>query len=118
MTLTEQLSVIVSDAFEACGYDRTLGTVTVSDRPELCQFQCNGAFGGAKLHRKAPAMIANDVAAKLAENPLFAKTEVAMPGFLNLTLTDEALSRMAMDVVSGERALVEPLGAGKSAIVD
>ena len=118
MTLTEQLSVIVSDAFEACGYDRTLGTVTVSDRPELCQFQCNGAFGGAKLHRKAPAMIAGDVAAKLGENPLFAKAEVAMPGFLNLTLTDDALSRMAMDVVSGERTLVEPVGAGKTAIVD
>ena len=118
MTLTEQLSAIVSDAFEACGYDRALGTVTVSDRPELCQFQCNGAFGGAKLHRKAPAMIANDVAAKLSEDPLFAKAEVAMPGFLNLTLTDDALSQMAMDVANGERALVEPVGAGKTAIVD
>ncbi len=118
MTLTQQLSVIVSDAFEACGYDRSLGTVTVSDRPELCQFQCNGAFGGAKLHRKAPAMIAGDVAAKLGENPLFAKADVAMPGFLNLTLTDEALSQMAMDVANGERTLVEPVGAGKTAIVD
>ncbi len=118
MTLTDQLSAIVSDAFEACGYDRSLGTVTVSDRPELCQFQCNGAFGGAKLHRKAPAMIAGDVAAKLAENPLFAKAEVAMPGFLNLTLTDDAISQMAMEVVSGDRTLVEPVGAGKTAIVD
>ncbi len=118
MTLTEQLSAVVSDAFEACGYDRSLGTVTVSDRPELCQFQCNGAFGGAKLHRKAPAMIAGDVAAKLAENPMFKSAEVAMPGFLNLTLTDEALSTMAMEIAAGERALVEPVGAGKTAIVD
>ncbi len=118
MTLTDQLSAIVADAFEACGYDRSLGTVTVSDRPELCQFQCNGAFGGAKLHRKAPAMIAGDVAQKLSENPLFAKAEVAMPGFLNLTLTDDAISQMAMDVANGKRALVEPVGAGKTAIVD
>jgi len=118
MMLTEQLTAIVSDAFEACGYDRSLGTVTVSDRPELCQFQCNGAFGGAKLHRKAPAMIANDVAAKLTENPLFAKAEVAMPGFLNLTLTDAAIAQMAMDVANGERTLVEQSGAGKTAIVD
>ena len=118
MTLTDQLSAIVADAFEACGYDRSLGTVTVSDRPELCQFQCNGAFGGAKLHRKAPAVIAGDVANKLAENPLFAKAEVAMPGFLNLTLTDDAISQMAMEVVSGERALVEPIGHGKTAIID
>ncbi len=118
MTLTQQLTALVSDAFEACGYDRSLGTVTVSDRPELCQFQCNGAFGGAKLHRKAPAMIAGDVAAKLREDPLFAKAEVAMPGFLNLTLSDEALSDMAMTLGTDKRPLVEPIGAGKTVIVD
>ncbi|MBR5134925.1 MAG: arginine--tRNA ligase [Clostridia bacterium] len=118
MTLTEQLTVLVSDAFEACGYDRSLGTVTVSDRPELCQFQCNGAFGGAKLHRKAPAMIANDVAAKLNENSLFKSAEVAMPGFLNLTLTDDAIASMAADLASGERALVEPIGKGQTVVVD
>ena len=118
MTLTEQLTVLVSDAFEACGYDRSLGTVTVSDRPELCQFQCNGAFGGAKLHRKAPAMIAGDVAAKLNENPLFKSAEVAMPGFLNLTLTDDAIASMAADLASGERALVEPIGKGQTVVVD
>ena len=118
MTLTKQLTLIVSDAFEACGYDRSLGTVTVSDRPELCQFQCNGAFGGAKLHRKAPAMIAGDVAAKLAENPMFAKAEVAMPGFLNLTLKDEALAAMAMVLGTEERPLVEQVGKDKTVIVD
>ncbi len=118
MVFTEYLSGIVADAFEACGYDRSLGVVTPSDRPELCQFQCNGAFGGAKLHRKAPAMIAGDVAAKLAENPLFAKAEVAMPGFLNLTLTDEALAAAVAEFATGERALVEPIGEGKTAIVD
>ncbi|MBQ3094662.1 MAG: arginine--tRNA ligase [Clostridia bacterium] len=118
MTLTDFLTNLVSDAFEACGYDRTLGTVTPSDRPELCQFQCNGAFGGAKLHRKAPAMIANDVAAKLSENPLFAKADVAMPGFLNLTLTDDAIASMVMEFATGERALVEPVGQGKTAVVD
>lgn len=118
MIMTDYLSALVADAFEACGYDRSLGVVTLSDRPELCQFQCNGAFGGAKLHRKAPAMIANDVAAKLSENPLFAKAEVAMPGFLNLTLSDEALGTMAMELGSEARPLVEPVGAGKTVVVD
>ncbi len=118
MTLIDFLTARVADAFEQCGYDRTLGTVTVSDRPELCQFQCNGAFGGAKLHRKAPAMIANDVAAVLQNDPLFEKAEVAMPGFLNLTLTDEAIASMTAEYISGERALIEPVGKGKTVVVD
>lgn len=118
MLLTDSLSHIVADAFEVCGYDRSLGVVTLSDRPELCQFQCNGAFGGAKLHRKAPAMIAGDVAKVLGENPLFEKAEVAMPGFLNLTLSDKALASMAMELGSDARPLVEPVGAGKTVVVD
>ncbi len=118
MTLTAFLTNRVADAFEACGYDRALGTVTVSDRLDLCQFQCNGAFGGAKLYRKAPAMIANDVAAKLREDAMFAAVEVAMPGFLNITLTDEALCAMTAEFISGERAVVEPIGEGKPVVVD
>jgi len=118
MVITEFLSGIVADAFAACGYDRSLGTVTPSDRPELCQFQCNGAFGGAKLHRKAPAMIAGDVAAVLRENPLFAAVEVANPGFLNMTLTDEALSSMVAEFATGVRPLVEPVGKGQTVVVD
>ncbi len=118
MVLTDYLSGIVSDAFAACGYDASLGTVTPSDRPELCQFQCNGAFGGAKLHRKAPAMIAGDVAAVLRENPLFAAVEVANPGFLNMTLTDDAIASMVAQFATGERPLVEPVGAGQTVVVD
>ena len=118
MTLTTFLTNRVADAFEACGYDRALGTVTVSDRLDLCQFQCNGAFGGAKLYRKAPAMIANDVAAKLREDAMFAAVDVAMPGFLNMTLTDEALCAMTAEYISGERNVIEPVGEGKTVVVD
>ena len=66
--ITTTLSGIVSEAFEKCGYDPKLGSVSVSDRMDLCQFQCNGAFAGAKLYRKAPFMIANDVKAVLESN--------------------------------------------------
>ena len=55
----------VSDAFEACGYERELGRVTVSNRPDLCEYQCNGAMAGAKKYHKAPFMIADEVAEKL-----------------------------------------------------
>ena len=92
---TEILTQIVSDAFAACGYDPALGTVTLSDRQDLCQYQCNGAFAGAKLYRKAPFMIAQDVADKLNADSVFAKAEVVKPGFLNLTLKDEELLKLA-----------------------
>ena len=89
--LTEQLTRIVSDAFEKCGYDRTLGSVTVSDRQDLCQFQCNGAFGAAKQAHKPPFAVADEVAAVLRENAMFSKAEMVKPGFLNLSLSDEAI---------------------------
>jgi len=89
--LTEQLGEIVSDAFERCGYDRALGGVTVSDRQDLCQFQCNGAFGAAKQAHKAPFLVAEEVAAVLRENDIFSKAEMVKPGFLNLSLSDAAI---------------------------
>lgn len=118
MTVTDTLTALVSDAFESCGYDRSLGVVTLSDRLDLCQFQCNGAFGGAKLYHKAPAKIASEVAEVLQKNELFAKAEVAMPGFLNLTLSDHALAANADELLKGARPLIEQVGNGRTVIVD
>lgn len=100
--ITTTLSGIVSEAFEKCGYDPKLGSVSVSDRMDLCQFQCNGAFAGAKLYKKAPFMIANDVKAVLENNDIFAKVEVANPGFLNLTLTDAYLVDYLNGIIADE----------------
>lgn len=91
LTLTHELSDMVADAFEGCGYGRDWGQVSGSDRLDLCQFQCNGAFACAKRYHKAPLAIAEEVAAVLARNPLFARVDAAPPGFLNLTLSDAAL---------------------------
>ena len=60
----------MAGAFEAAGYDRELGKVTVSNRPDLCEYQCNGAMAGAKRYHKAPIMIAGDVAGKLQDGEL------------------------------------------------
>lgn len=90
-TILEQLTDTVSAAFAAAGYDADLGAVTVSDRADLCQFQCNGALSGAKRHHKAPRAIATDVAAVLIADPRFSLVEIAGPGFINLSLTDETL---------------------------
>ncbi len=65
--LTEEMG----KAFEAAGYEAALGRVTLSNRPDLCEYQCNGAMAGAKKYKKAPIMIANDVAARLADSPVF-----------------------------------------------
>ena len=94
-TLRNRLTSIVEDAFVAAGYDKSLGTVTFSDRPDLCQFQCNGALTGAKLHRKSPMMIANDVLALLSGNEIFKSVSVAPPGFINIILTDEFIAKEA-----------------------
>ena len=63
------ISQEVMNAFESCGYDASYGKVGISNRPDLCEFQCNGAMAGAKKYKKAPVMIANDVVAKLQERP-------------------------------------------------
>ena len=98
-SITKKLTEIVSDAFEKCGYERSLGVVTASDRLDLCQFQCNGAFAGAKLYKKAPFMLADDVAAVLKAEDIFSKVEVVKPGFLNLSLCDDYMLALTREIV-------------------
>lgn len=98
--LIDLISEEVQNAFEAAGYARELGKVTVSNRPDLCEYQCNGAMAGAKQYKKAPIMIANDVAAKLTGSSVFEKAEAAAPGFLNLNLKNEFVG----EYVKGMRA--------------
>lgn len=93
--ITQTLSEIVSQAFEIAGYDSSLGAVTASDRLDLCQFQCNGAFAAAKQYHKAPFIVAEQVAEVLKSDGIFSKVEVAKPGFLNLTLNDSYLLEQA-----------------------
>lgn len=87
--ILELISKEVSAAFEAAGYDSELGKVTISNRPDLCEYQCNGAMAGAKKYGKAPFMIADAVAEKLAGNEVFSSVESVKPGFLNLKLSED-----------------------------
>ncbi len=117
-TLTERLTDTVSAAFAAAGYDPSLGAVTASDRADLCQFQCNGALSGAKLHHKAPRAIAADVAAILAADPQFALVDVAGPGFINLSLTDEALLSALADMAADPHLGVPQAEAPMTMVID
>lgn len=87
--ILDLISDEMKDAFEQAGYARELGKVTLSNRPDLCEYQCNGAMAGAKQYKKAPVMIAGDVAAKLSDSKVFERAEAVAPGFLNLTLRKE-----------------------------
>ncbi|MFN0022579.1 MAG: arginine--tRNA ligase [Parvularculaceae bacterium] len=109
MVLTAELSALAGAAFAAEGFDSALGAVKISDRPDLAQFQCNGALAAAKAAGKNPREIADKVAGRLRASPLFSDVSLAGPGFINLTLTDAALaeranSGAASDTAGGYRA--------------
>ena len=87
--ILEVISKEVSAAFEAAGYDAELGKVTLSNRPDLCEYQCNGAMAGAKKYGKAPFMIADAVAEKLQGSEIFSSVESVKPGFLNLKVSED-----------------------------
>ena len=82
----------VTKAFTECGYDAKYAKVTLSNRPDLCEYQCNGAMAAAKEYKKAPFMIADEVVEKLAVNPMFAMAESVKPGFLNLKINEAYLA--------------------------
>lgn len=105
-------------AFKDAGYDENLGKVTVSNRPDLCEYQCNGAMAGAKLYKKAPLMIANDVAARLSESKAFSKVEVVPPGFINLNVSDAFLAGYVQKMAESEKYGVTLPENKKSYIID
>ena len=96
--LLELITEEFEKAFEKNEYDKKLGKVVVSNRPDLCQYQCNGAMAGAKLYHKAPIMIANQVVESLQENEMFESVEAVMPGFINIKLNSEFVAKYLNDM--------------------
>ena len=115
------LSIIsreIGDAFEACGYERELGRVTVSNRPDLCEYQCNGAMAGAKVYHKAPIMIANDVVAKLAGSKVLEMAEAVNPGFINLKVSGAYMAQYLEEMRNSEKMGVEEAKDPQTMILD
>ena len=90
--ILDLLSEEMGRAFEAAGYDSALGKVTISNRPDLCEYQCNGAMAGAKQYHKAPIQIANEVVDSLSQSDTFQEIVAQMPGFINMTVSDAFLA--------------------------
>ena len=108
--LKTALGQAVSTAFASHGLDASLGKVGVSDRPDLADFQCNGALAAAKLAKANPREIAAGVTAKLAGNPLLASVEVAGAGFINLRVSDQALTDRVRSLAVSDRLGAEQIG--------
>lgn len=108
MTLISELSALVSSAFEQIGLDAEFGEVVVSQRPEIGQFQCNGALAGAKAAKRSPRDIAADIAGIISADPRLAGTEIAGPGFININLSDEYLAAHMNDLAAHQSFGVEP----------
>ena len=102
--LVEMLSLELGEAFESAGYDSKYGKVTLSNRPDLCEYQCNGAMAAAKEYHKAPFMIADDVVANLKGSTLISEVESVKPGFINMKLDTEALATY-MNEMSADESL-------------
>lgn len=115
--LLELLTEEMGTAFEKAGYSKDLGKVTVSNRPDLCEYQCNGAMAGAKQYHKAPIMIANDVAAVLAGSSVFSESSAVAPGFLNLKISEEFLASYLKEMRSDEKFGFEADG-GETIVID
>ena len=107
----------MQQAFVDAGYDASFGRVTVSNRPDLCEYQCNGALAAAKQYKCAPIMIAKAVVEKLnAED--YSLVEAVMPGFINLKLSDSFLRAYLEEMRTATDFGVEKVGAGKTIVVD
>lgn len=117
-SLRDQLNKIVADAFGACGFDRKYGIVERSNRPDLGQFQCNGALAAAKQYKKNPRQIAQQVVDKLTTSDIFHDLSLAGPGFMNITVTDEFLADYVDHMAKDERLGCEKIAEPGTALVD
>ena len=107
----------MEQAFVDAGYEASFGKVTVSNRPDLCQYQCNGALSAAKQYKCAPIQIAKAVAEKLDSSD-FSMIDAVMPGFINLKLSDSFLQSYLEEMRTAEDFGIEKIGAGLTAVVD
>ena len=117
-TLLEMITIEMKEAFKAAGYDEELARVTLSNRPDLCEYQCNGAMAGAKKYKKAPIMIANAVVEELADSKYFASAEAVNPGFINLKVKPSFAAAFLNEMAASEKLGVEEMETPKTIMVD
>ncbi len=108
----------LSSAFDRAGYDSSYGKVTLSNRPDLCEYQCNGAMAGAKAYHKAPIMIAEDVVGLLKDSKLIKEAEAVKPGFINIKLEEAAVSAYLNEMAADEELGLDKLASPRKIVID
>lgn len=116
--ILDLISQEVMNAFASCGYDASYGRTGISNRPDLCEYQCNGAMAAKKVYKKAPIMIAQDVAAKLQDNPVFEEVSAVNPGFINMKISGSFLADYLLKMQAEEKLSVEEAKEPKTIIID
>ena len=116
--MLDLLSAEVAKAFAEAGYDEKYARVSLSNRPDLCEYQCNGAMAGAKVYHKAPIMIANDVVAKLADSKVLEMAEAVNPGFINLKVSGAYMAQYLEEMRNSEKMGVEEAKDPQTMILD
>ncbi len=116
--ILDLISEEVMQAFGAAGYDAGLGRVTLSNRPDLCEYQCNGAMAGAKKYHKAPLMIAQDVAGKLENSRVFTEVSAVAPGFLNMKVSETFVKDYLRGMRDSEKFGLQMPETAKKIIID
>lgn len=116
--LKRSLSEAASAAFQAAGLPPEFGRVTASDRPDLADFQCNGALAAAKSAKRNPREIATQVVEILKNDPRLSSVEIAGAGFINLRVSDEALSVRAREIAADARTGAQVLDAPRRVLID
>lgn len=116
--LIDVITRTTEDAFEKAGYDRKLGHVSVSNRPDLCEYQCNGAMAGAKQYHKAPIMIAEAVVDEMKKADIFASVEAVKPGFINITLNPAKVAAYLDEMRTDDDLSVTKTEQPKTIIID
>ena len=99
--ILDLITAEMKTAFADCGYDEIYAKVTLSNRPDLCEYQCNGAMAAAKAYKKKPFDIASEVVSKLLASHAFETVETVMPGFINLKINAAYLAEY-MNKMAGE----------------
>ncbi|HIR98159.1 MAG TPA: arginine--tRNA ligase [Candidatus Merdisoma faecalis] len=116
--ILDQITAAVSGAFEAAGYEAEYGKVTLSNRPDLCEYQCNGAMAAAKKYHCAPIQIASKVVEKLQAEEMFSEVNAVNPGFLNLKLSPEFVRDYLQSMQEDDRLGCEKTENPKTIIID
>ncbi|MCQ2509063.1 MAG: arginine--tRNA ligase [Lachnospiraceae bacterium] len=116
--LLDLITEEVAKAFEAAGYNTSYARVSISNRPDLCEYQCNGAMAAKKEYKKAPIMIAQDIVAQMAESTMFEEVAAVNPGFINIKLSGAYAAQYMSEMEADENLSIEKAAEPKTIMID